>query len=155
MPESISILSQENAEIIANNWHYEGAYAFYDMVNDKEDYDEIISSELRDDRYFQITQNGELLAFFCLEPLNDKAVEVGLGLRPDLTGQGLGGQLMTRIEAFVVEKYDCEKIVLSVASFNLRALKVYLKAGYVEKRREILDSNGSKYEFIILEKRIA
>lgn len=62
--KNISKLTQENAEIIANEWHYEGEYSFYDMLNDKEDYQEIISSELRGDNYFQIVDNNTVVAFF-------------------------------------------------------------------------------------------
>lgn len=45
--ENIEKLSQRNAEDIAKNWHYEGNYSFYDMKNDMEDYEEIISPKLR------------------------------------------------------------------------------------------------------------
>ncbi|WP_278960266.1 hypothetical protein [Lactobacillus apis] len=52
--KKIGQLSQANAEIIANGWHYEGEYSFYDMENDQEDYDEIMSQELRSDHYYQV-----------------------------------------------------------------------------------------------------
>ena len=52
----IQQLSQKNAEIIATKWHYDGEYSFYDMENDQEDYDEIITLALRKDHYFEFWQ---------------------------------------------------------------------------------------------------
>ncbi|MEB3363092.1 hypothetical protein SDC49_03290 [Lactobacillus sp. R2/2] len=63
------MLSQKNALIIADEWHYDGQYAFYDMKNDQEDYDEIISPQLRKNNYFQVLdEDDNLVAFFCLDP---------------------------------------------------------------------------------------
>ena len=61
----IEPLSQSNAEEIANHWHYEGIYAFYDMQADSEDYEEILSPEARGDHYYQVLKNDELYGFFA------------------------------------------------------------------------------------------
>lgn len=37
IPYKFSIISQEEAETIAFNWHYENEYSFYNMEADKED----------------------------------------------------------------------------------------------------------------------
>ena len=61
----IEPLSQSNAEEIANHWHYEGIYAFYDMQADPEDYEEILSPEVRGNHYYQVLKNDELYGFFA------------------------------------------------------------------------------------------
>lgn len=150
-------LSQANAEIIANDWHYEGEYSFYDMENDQEDYDEIISPQLRKNNYFQVLDtNDNLVAFFCLDPDKEKKeqVEVGLGLAPDLTGRGLGSEFMSVIENYVKNNYDYQVIILAVADFNLRAIKVYQTAGYVQTGTEMVHSNGGIYKFNIMTKKL-
>lgn len=152
MFQTIQPLTQAHAKIVADDWHYEGEYGFYDMVNDKEDYEEIISPLARGDRYFQITENGDLIAFFCIFPISNKDVEIGLGLRPDLTGKGLGASFLQTIEQFIVMNYAYQSVCLSVADFNLRALKLYLKSGYEKIGSEIKPSNGGMYEFICLRK---
>ena len=155
--QKIALLSQKNARIIADEWHYDGQYAFYDMKNDQEDYDEIISPQLRKNNYFQVLDtNGNLVAFFCLDPDKKKKeqVEVGLGLAPNLTGRGLGSEFMSVIENFVKDNYDYKVIVLSVADFNLRAIKVYQRAGYVKRNTEMVHSNGGIYKFDIMSKKI-
>ena len=61
----IEPLRQSNAEEIANNWHYEGIYSFYDMQADPEDYEEILSPEARGNHYYQVLKNDELYGFFA------------------------------------------------------------------------------------------
>ena len=153
----IALLSQKNARIIADEWHYDGQYSFYDMKNDQEDYDEIISPKMRKNNYFQVLNtNDNLVAFFCLDPDKKKKeqVEVGLGLAPNLTGHGLGSEFIAVIENFVKDNYDNKVIVLSVADFNLRAIKVYQRAGYVKRNTEMVHSNGGNYNFDIMAKKI-
>lgn len=153
----IQQLSQENAEVIANEWHYNGEYSFYDMENDQEDYDEIITPELRKDHYFEVlADNGQLTAFFCLDLIEDKndQVEVGLGMAPELTGHGLGIELMQMIEDYVKQVGKYQKIVLSVAEFNKRAQKVYQRAGYHNTGSENEASNGGIYRFILMAKNL-
>lgn len=151
----IEILSQINAEAIANTWHYKGIYSFYDMVEDPEDFEEIISASLRGNRYFQVVNDDELLGYFCIEPISSEKAEIGLGLKPDLTGQGLGLSFLLLIESFILKQQKYKTFVLSVVSFNERAIKVYLKAGYLKVGTEIVTSNNSKYEFIIMEKDVS
>lgn len=151
----IKKLSQENAEAIANEWHYDGEYSFYDMENDQEDYDEIITPELRKDHYFEVlADNGQLTAFFCLDPIEDKndQVEVGLGMAPGLTGHGLGTKLMQMIEDYVKQTGKYRKIILAVAEFNKRAQKVYQRAGYRITGSEDEASNGGIYQFVLMAK---
>ena len=153
----IQQLSQENAETIAKKWHNDGEYSIYDMENDQEDYDEIITPKLRKDHYFEVlADNGQLTAFFCLDPIEDKnnQVEVGLGMAPELTGHGLGIGLMQMIEDYVKQIGKYHKIILSVAEFNKRAQKVYQRAGYRIIGSEDEASNGGIYQFIIMAKAI-
>ncbi|MCT6890382.1 MAG: GNAT family N-acetyltransferase, partial [Lactobacillus sp.] len=113
--------------------------------------------KMRKNNYFQVLDtNDNLVAFFCLDPDKKKReqVEVGLGLAPNLTGHGLGSEFITVIENFVKDNYDYKVIVLSVADFNLRAIKVYQRAGYVKRNTEMVHSNGGSYNFDIMSKKI-
>lgn len=151
--KKITHLTQANADQIARKWHYKDRYSFYDMENDPEDFEEIITLALRDDKYYQVLNDkDELVGYFCLERLSEKKVEVGLGLRPDLTGQGLGFNFVKGIEAFIQDNFNYKVIVLSVASFNKRAIKVYQRAGFGVDGSKLQKSNDGIYEFINLSK---
>ena len=86
----IEPLSQQHALEIANDWHYEASYDFYDMKNDLEDYEEIVSPEARGDRYYQVMREGKLYGFFCLEQKGERNLELGLGMKPEHCGKGQG-----------------------------------------------------------------
>ena len=151
--EKIALLTQANADQIAREWHYNDMYSFYDMENDPEDLEEIITPRLRANKYYQILDDkDELVGYFCLERLSEEKVEVGLGLRPDLTGRGLGLSFVKEIEAFIQNNFDYQSIILSVASFNKRAIKVYQRAGFKIDGSKLQKSNDGVYEFINLSK---
>lgn len=123
------------------------------MENDPEDFEEIITPELRENKYYQVLNDkDELVGYFCLERLSEEKVEVGLGLRPDLTGQGWGLKFVKEIETFIQDNFDYKVVVLSVASFNKRAIKVYQRAGFKIDGSKLQKSNNGIYQFINLSK---
>lgn len=147
---TIAPMRQPEAIEIADRWKYPGEYAFYDMTADPEDYEEIVTPEKRGDRYFSVFSGNELTGFFCVER-EGPDIEIGLGLRPDLTGQGRGGIFLAEILGFIEENYACETIRLHVASFNQRAIKVYKRAGFVETGTAKIPTNGGIYDFTTME----
>ncbi|MDL2292260.1 GNAT family N-acetyltransferase [Acholeplasma sp. OttesenSCG-928-E16] len=129
----IKKMQQENALEIANNWHYPGIYSFYDFINDPLDYEELISKEKRQDDFFEVLdENKELMGYLTCY-FNEQSVEIGLGLRPDLTGHGLGEIFVRRCIRFIKENFNVNKITLKVADFNERAIKVYQRCGFVKE----------------------
>lgn len=50
-----SLMNQSDAEKIAD-WHYEGIYSFYDMENDPEDLQELLSPEKCGENYWSVFQ---------------------------------------------------------------------------------------------------
>ncbi|MGL6299530.1 hypothetical protein ACR31S_03540 [Streptococcus iniae] len=58
-------LSQESAEEIANKWHYQPPYDFYDMTADIEDYKEILSADKEGIIIFRFFAMGFFLALLA------------------------------------------------------------------------------------------
>nr|WP_237416855.1 hypothetical protein [Halobacillus halophilus] len=85
-------MTQQEAEEIAA-WHYPPPYDFYDMTADEEDYEAFIDPHRRSAHTYSAYKAGMLIGFFTIHPTSEETVDVGLGLRPDLTGQGRGGVL--------------------------------------------------------------
>lgn len=61
---------------------------------------------------------------------DDRTLSVGLGLRPDLTGQGLGLLFFTAVLDFAMERFAPDAFRLFVLPFNQRAIRVYERAGF-------------------------
>lgn len=78
-------MTQAQAEEIAFNWHYKGAYSLYDMEADKEDLEEFINPEARGDSMFAVTREDEWIGFFGVYFDGAGVADIALGLRPDLT----------------------------------------------------------------------
>ena len=83
-------LAQADAEAIAA-WRYPGEYAFYDFAADPGDLALLLDPAKRGDAFHAADgEDGRLAGFFQAES-RAESVELGLGLRPDLCGRGLGG----------------------------------------------------------------
>jgi RimJ/RimL family protein N-acetyltransferase len=119
---SISIEPATPADIAAfDAYRYEPPYDFYNGEDDPVQNPE---------RFFAARDNeGGLVGFYYFD-LKADAVEYGLGLRPDLTGRGLGLAFFRRGLEFARERFGTTKIVLNVAAFNERAIRVYERAGF-------------------------
>jgi len=109
-------------------WRYEPGYEFYDET------DEPVQNP---ERHFAVLDDaGALIGFYYFEQKGD-VLEYGLGLRPDLTGRGLGLDFFRAGLEFGRERYRPALVRLFVAAFNARAIKVYERAGFRETGRHV------------------
>lgn len=153
MKYKFTIMTQKQAEEIAYNWHYAGEYSFYDLQADLEDFNEFINPEKRGESTFVVEDGEGVIGYFSLNKTDSTTIDLGLGMRPDLTGNGMGLAFLKEGLAFVRSEYNPEKFTLSVAVFNQRAIKVYKKAGFVEVNTFMQDTNGGSFEFLKMELR--
>jgi len=140
-------LTQSQAEEIAYEWTYEGDFAFYDMPNDQDDLAEFLDPDQRTEHYYAVMDETQLIGFFVFEP-GQNSLELALGMRPDLTGQGNGVAFLESGLAFAIEKYQPHHIELAVATFNERAIRLYAKSGFEPIERFQQETNGGSYEFV-------
>ncbi|UOQ84388.1 GNAT family N-acetyltransferase [Gracilibacillus salinarum] len=121
------------------------------MEADKEDLEEFLDPQKRGNTTYAVLNNNELIGFLSAKQTDDLTVEIGLGLRPELTGRGYGEAFLKTSIAFLRSKLNPEKINLSVATFNQRAIKVYKKIGFKELNIFMQETNGDTYEFLKME----
>ena len=125
------------------HWQYDSPYELYSGDG---------TPPNNPERYLDVrTEDGETIGFYYFERRGD-AVFFGLGLRPDLTGRGLGLEFVTRGLRFARRRFGTARIVLDVAAFNNRALKVYERAGFrrVGSHRRSVGLSGD-VEFVDME----
>lgn len=148
---SFEAMTQADAESIAD-WHYEPPYDFYDPRSDEEDLAHLLDPERRSDRAFSARdESGDMIGFFTYVRDGD-AIVLGLGLRPDRTGNGLGLAFLEQGLRFGRTRYVPGRFKLSVAEFNARATTVYERAGFVHTRSFVEATNGGSFAFLEMER---
>ena len=129
-------------------WKYEGEYLYYNSDADPHDLASLLDPASWPDRYFAVLDDrGCLVGCFHFIPAG-RTVEIGLGLRPDLTGRGLGLAFLTAGLEFARTRYAPEVFTLLVATFNHRAITVYERAGFTHQRVFRRETNGAEIEFV-------
>ena len=79
--------------------------------------------------YAVVGDGGGLVGIFSYFA-HDGTVEVGLAMRPDLTGQGGGLAFMRAGLAYAEREFAPARFRLTVATSNRRAITVYERAGF-------------------------
>ena len=136
-------------------WHYAPPYSWYDFEQTNSDFHVL----LKDQYYCVIGEEGELIGFFCYGTAaqvslgveqgfyrDQDYLDIGLGMNPLLCGKGYGARFFLIGMDYAKHQFGFSKFLLTVASFNQRAIKMYLKVGFVEIGRFIV----STYEFIVM-----
>ncbi|WP_277584738.1 GNAT family N-acetyltransferase [Psychrobacillus antarcticus] len=148
MGYKFEIMTQEQAEEIAFNWHYDAEYSFYDMEADKEDFVMFLDQQKRGDSNFVVTKENDIIGFFSFNKVTINTIDIGLGMRPNLIGNGNGLEFLKAGIEFAESKYTPQRITLSVATFNQRAIKLYRKIGFEDVGTFTQDTNGDSFEFL-------
>nr|WP_251127385.1 GNAT family N-acetyltransferase [Exiguobacterium sp. s63] len=112
-------------------WTYGAPYDFYNQPPSEEGIAELMT-------YQAIVAEHELIGFYCIGVAaqvpnstylySSDFTDIGLGLRPDLTGQGYGKSFVTYIVERAMERR--KPLRLTVASFNERAIHLYETVGF-------------------------
>jgi len=145
-------MSQADAEAIAD-WHYPEPFSFYNWAADPNDLAELLDPTVRDNGYFAVEdEDGSLIGFFHFKTPHGTRLELGLGLHPGRTGQGLGKSFVEAGLDFGRKRFAPREFTLSVASFNRRAIRVYERVGFSAVRVFSHWTNGAEWEFIEMER---
>ena len=115
-------------------WRYPPPYDSYDMTD--ADPDALIDPALR---AHAVVDGHDLLAFRTFGEdgrvpgweYDDRALDTGGGLRPDLVGRGLGREVVAAGLAFGEHVYAPPAFRVTVATSNARALRTVESLGFV------------------------
>ena len=139
-------------------------YPFLESPFDLDDLDDDIAALLAPAYHYFAARNhdGELVGFCCFGedaqvPGGDyalPALDVGMGLRPDLTGRGLSHDFFQAVLAWGVALFAPECYRATVAAINVRSQGMVARAGFLITQRFHAQS-GKPEEFIVLLKAVA
>lgn len=165
---SIQPMNREAALAILY-WQYSGEYAIYNLST------EHAEAEIRffvdpDNHYYAIhTLADGLIGFCCFGhdaqvPGGDysrdygdnyggdhevEVLDIGLGMRPDLTGQGKGNAFLRAILLFAQQTFAPQLFRATIASFNARSQRLFARHGFQEKAR-FMSGHTQPHEFVIV-----
>ena len=125
-------MTQAYAAEIAD-WRYEFPYEWYDTASDPGRVELFSSAVRREGLRAVIGDEGDLVGFFNFVREGDE-VRIGLGMRPDLTGQGLAQPFIQAGLEYARAQWEPLRFRLWVARWNERALRAYRRAGFREVR---------------------
>ncbi|QVK18215.1 GNAT family N-acetyltransferase [Mycoplasmatota bacterium] len=121
------------------NWQYEGSLSIYNMEDNQESLDELLSL----DYYSVIDVEGNLIGFFCTKEaaivpygntfhVYDKTdyLDIGFGMNPKLIGKGKGYSLFQFGLNYFKKNYNVNQFRLTVLDFNHKAIHIYNKSGF-------------------------
>jgi len=151
-----AIMNEQYARAVAD-WHYDGIYSFYDMAADEDDLKILMNADnWREMIKAVLDENGELIGWAAFYTEDDE-FWLSLGLRPDLTGRGLGEEFLSECvcQAKSQHKSPKDAIKLHVSVFNQRAIKVYQRVGFAETKKLVRDTPIGPLDFIEMERHIS
>jgi RimJ/RimL family protein N-acetyltransferase len=80
-------------------------------------------------------------------------LDIGLGVRPSLTGRGLGAGFVEAVTAFARDQLGADRLRVSIAAENERAMRVWSQAGFAETGRfQASHTVMGSDEFVVLER---
>jgi len=129
------------------SWRYAPPYDFYDLTADIEDLDEFLAESRWGVSLFGAYADRDLVGYIDLIRDGD-IVEIGLGLRPDMTGRGHGLAFVEAILDFARARLAPQTFRLKVARFNERAIRVYERAEFSAVREFVQETNGGEWPFV-------
>lgn len=135
-----------------SRWRYSGEYAFYDMGR-WQMLTTCLFNPLFDavglaSFYAVDGSDGALAGVFSYIRRDLDTIEIGLAMRPDLTGHGLGVAYVQAGMAFGRTRYHPKRFFLTVATFNRRAQLVYERAGFTVEGMMTQTSHGRAVEYL-------
>ena len=142
-------ITEADAQQFAS-WHYPEPYSLYNASPDD------VGGYLDPDNAYStiLDEHDDVIGFCCFGrdarvpggTYDDDAVDIGVGMRPDLTGQGRGREFLEFVIEDAQRRLPGRPLRTTIAAFNERAQRLVMRAGFHEVERF---SNPAGREFLV------
>lgn len=128
-------------------WKYEPPYEIYNYMPEYLEEDLVYHLD-PDNNIYSMYQNDELIGYCSFGQdgrvqggdYSEEALDIGLMIKPELTGKGLGRDFVNEVIQFATTRFQVNKLRVTILGTNLRAQRVWEKNGFRrvhEFRREM------------------
>jgi RimJ/RimL family protein N-acetyltransferase len=139
-------------------WRYEPPFDVYSI---SEPVDQAVGYFLRPTVGCHVIEDGEELVGFMTVgsdarvsggDYSQSGLDLGLGIKPSLTGRGRGAAFVEAVVAFARRTFDLRPLRVTIATGNQRAIRVWSGRGFVETQRfDSPETVLGSSEFVVLE----
>jgi len=139
-------------------WRYPVPYDFYNPPEDDRGQIYVREFTKPELQFHAILNSAQQLVGFCSYGIDGQvpggdysksALDIGLGMKPEFTGQGLGKGFFSAILDFARQTMSPGQIRLTVANFNKRAFRLYASFGFVSESQFTDRRNQVKYTILL------
>ena len=148
MEFNVVTMSKKAAGEIAS-WKYPEPYIIYSLSPL-----DIPFLENPSKRYFAVWDTADSLMGYCCfgeearvmggeyDEKDESVLDIGVGMCPERTGNGLGKFFVTAILRFALANYKSLRFRVTVAEFNVRSMRTFQSLNFVETVRFNRPSDG-------------
>jgi ribosomal-protein-alanine N-acetyltransferase len=139
-------------------WRYESPYNIYGYEG--EDPESVVDYLIeKQNQFFAVLDGDDFIGFRSFGAdgqveggnYDDQYLDTGGGLRPDLTGKGLGQSFLTQGLQFGCEHSGTNRFRITVAAFNERALKLVRRVGFRELESFVRPDDQQAFVVLVLD----
>ena len=129
----------------------------YNMLpsgGDGDEYDEIVAYFSEPNFHCSGILHEDALVGFCTFGLDGRvdggnysqpALDIGMGMKPDLTGQKHGDNFIATIIQYANETFAPPRLRVTITTTNARARRVWQKAGFIQQERFTCPRNDKPF----------
>jgi RimJ/RimL family protein N-acetyltransferase len=148
-------LDEKNARTILH-WTYDPPYDIYNLTSADPEATLQYLLDPQNAFYGIYGPQGHLEAYCSFGPdgqvpggdYSTPALDIGLGVRPDLTGQGHGSDYVDAVIDFACRTFRPDQLRVTIAAFNTRAMRVWEKAGFQTMQK--FQGGWENIDFVVL-----
>lgn len=146
------VIGKDQAQAILS-WCYASPYDFYNfkpethhsdlsyMLDPKNAFFAILNEHKTLEGFCSFGKDGQVLGGSYEAP----ALDIGFGLRPDLTGKGKGRGYAESVVEYGVSRYRAIFLRVTVATFNQRALRVWRYLNFEPAETFVSPNSGTEF----------